>query len=144
MTHRDGFSVMEALAATVLLTLAMIPIYDMLTSLHGATSRLGRASQAPFVEATALTLLHGPDGREEPFTDRGVLSVDGWSVEWERRILSNVQPAGAPYGADMIDIWLEELELVLVLDTYRLASTHRRIGWSPRHDSLEAYLMTLE
>mgnify|MGYP003656039386 CR=1 FL=1 len=65
MTQRDGFSLIEALAATALLSIAMIPIYDMLSALHTASGRLERATQTPFIEATALTLLAGPDHRHD-------------------------------------------------------------------------------
>ncbi len=144
MTGRDGFSVIEALAATALLALALIPIYDMLSTLHDASERLERATQTPFVEATALTLLAGPDARDAPREERGEFSINGWRVEWERRALSSVQPAGGDYGNDMIDIQLEEVELTLILDDYRRTSRHRRIAWTPRYDDLDAFLETLQ
>jgi len=144
MTGRDGFSVIEALAATALLAMAMIPIYDMLSALHTASERLERATQTPFIEATALTLLAGPDQRDEPLEESGELIIGGWRVEWERRALSAIEPAGAAYGTEMIDIQLEELELVLIQDNYRQRTLHRRIAWTPRHDGLDAYLETLQ
>lgn len=144
MTGKDGFSVIEALAATALLAMTMIPIYDMLSALHAASERLERATQTPFIEATALTLLAGPGTRDTPPEESGELVINGWRVEWERRALSAVEPAGAAYGAEMIDIQLEELELVLIQGNYRQSRIHRRIAWTPRHDSLEAYLETLQ
>jgi len=144
MTPRNGFSVIEALAATAMLALVMIPIYDMLGTLHTASERLERATQAPFIEATALALLTGPDARDTPAEESGELSIDGWRVEWRRRALSADEAAGAAYGNEMIDIRLEELELVLIQDSYRQASRHRRLVWTPRYDSLDAYLETIE
>ncbi len=144
MTGKGGFSVIEALAATALLAVAMIPIYDMLSALHTASERLERATQTPFIEATALTLLAGPDPRDTEPEESGELTIGGWRVEWQRRALSATGPAGAAYGTEMIDIRLEELELVLIQDNYRQRSLHRRIAWTPRHDSLEAYMETLQ
>tara|TARA_R110000744_G_scaffold1843_4_gene6811 strand:- start:4442 stop:4876 length:435 start_codon:yes stop_codon:yes gene_type:complete len=144
MTQRDGFSLIEALAATALLSIAMIPIYDMLSALHTASGRLERATQTPFIEATALTLLAGPDHRHDPPEESGALIIDGWRVEWQRHPLSATEIAGMAYGTAMIDIRLEELELVLIQDNYRRTTHHRRIAWTPRHDDLDAYLATLE
>lgn len=144
MTRRDGFSLIEALAATALLSMAMIPIYDMLSALHTASARLERATQTPFIESTALTMLAGPNLRDAPLEERGELIIDGWRVEWQRRPLSPTEAAGGAYGTGMIDIQLEELELVLIQDNYRQTTHHRRIAWTPRHDSLDTYLATLQ
>ncbi|WP_421788216.1 hypothetical protein [Hyphobacterium sp.] len=144
MNGRAGFSVIEALAATALLALALIPIYDMLTALHEASDRLDRATQTPFIESTALAMLAGPDPRDEPREESGELTINGWLVEWERRALSPVEPAGGAYGNNMIDIRLEEVVLTLILDDYRRTSRHRRIAWTPRYDDLDTYLETLQ
>lgn len=144
MTGRDGFSLIEALAATALLAMAMIPIYDMLSALHTASARLERATQTPFIEATALTLLTGPDPRDASPEETGELSIDGWRVEWRRRALSATEAAGAAYGSEMIDIRLEELELVLIQGNYSQKTYHRRIAWTPRYDSLDGYLATFQ
>jgi len=144
MVNRDGFSVIEALAATLLLAMAMIPIYDMLSALHTASERLERATQTPFIEATALILLSGPNPRDVPLEENGELFIDGWRVEWVRRALSPTSPAGAAYGIEMIDIRLEELDLTMIHDNYRMTTHHQRISWTPRHDSIESYLETLQ
>lgn len=138
--QRDGFSLMEALAATALLAVAMLPIYDMLSALHSASARLDRATQTPFIEASALTLLTTPDSAGLAAEERGALEIDGWRVEWRRRALSEAEAAGAIYGTEMIDIRLEALELTLTLNDYRQTSVHHRLVWTPRYDSLEAFL----
>lgn len=144
MTERDGFSLIEALAATALLSMAMIPIYDMLSALHTASARLERATQTPFIEATALTMLVGPNSRDTPPEESGELMVNGWRVEWQRHALSATEAAGGAYGTGMIDIQLEELRLVLIQGNYRQTTYHRRIAWTPRYDSLDTYLATLQ
>lgn len=144
MRGRDGFSLIEALAATALLAIAMIPIYDMLSALHTASGRLERATQTPFIEASALTMLGGRDPRDATLEEEGKLIIDGWRVEWHRRALSPTEAAGGAYGNEMSDIQLEELELILIRDNYRQSTLHRRIAWTPRYDSLDAYMATLQ
>lgn len=141
---REGFSLIEALAATVLLAIAMIPIYDMLSSLHSAGQRLELATQVPFVEATALTLLDGPDVFGAERINEGRLAVDGWQVEWRREIIGHVQAAGSSYGSNTIDVWMEEIVLTVSLGGYRQSSSHRRMGWSKRFESVDAYMETME
>ena len=140
MAARDGFSVMEALAATALLATAMIPIYDMIAALHRAGLRLGEATEAPFIEATALTLLGGgePYGSERP--PEGVFKIRGWQVGWRREPVSAVQTAGGAYGVEMSDLWLEEVELVLTGTNYRQVSKHTALVWRPRYESLESFM----
>ncbi|GJL96478.1 MAG: hypothetical protein DHS20C06_02950 [Hyphobacterium sp.] len=144
MMKRDGFSVIEALAATLLLAMAMIPIYDMLAALHTASDRLERATQTPFIESTALILLSGPDPRDLPPEENGALIIDGWRVEWHRRALSVIESAGCAYGTEMIDIQIVEIEMILIQDNYRQRTVHRRIAWAPRYDSLDTYLESLQ
>jgi hypothetical protein len=141
---REGFSLIEALAATVLLAIAMIPIYDMLSSLHIAGQRLALVTQVPFVEATVLTLLDSPNEFGAERINEGRLSVDSWQVEWRREVIGDVQAAGAPYGAATIDLWMEEIVLTFAHGEYRQSSLHHRMGWSKRFESVDAYLETME
>ncbi len=136
---RDGFSVMEALAAAALLAAAMIPIYDMIAALHHAGLRLGQAAEAPFIEETALTLLDGREPYGSQRSSEGSLTIRGWQVSWRRGPVSAEQTAGAAYGLEMSDIWLEELDLVLTGDAYSQSSKHIVLVWRPRFKDLESY-----
>lgn len=140
MAARDGFSVMEALAATALLATAMIPIYDMIAALHRAGLRLGEATEAPFIEATALTLLDAGEPYGSQRSAEGSLVIRGWQVSWRRGPVTAEQTAGAAYGLEMSDLWLEELELVLTGDNYSQVSKHAVLVWRPRFEDLESYL----
>lgn len=142
---RDGFSIIEALAATALLAIAMVPVYDMLTSLHAASIRLQYATQVPFVEASAIALITGPGMADAGTPEgQGELSIDGWHVEWSRQALTSPEPAAGSMGVEMIDIWLEQIELVFTLDGYRQTSVHTRLAWSPRYENFDAYIATLD
>ena len=90
MTQR-GFTLIEAMVALVLITIAMGPVFILATSSVNVASRIEHnliasdlAQEGIEVIANDLTSTPGTAGRRNPAGYRAFRGLMSWSINWER------------------------------------------------------------
>lgn len=125
---RNGFSLIEALAAVALLALAAIPLYEMSQALTRAAERLTQisneieeAGDRAALRALATSFASSPDRRQ--------------SIP--RSLQDEPIYAGGHYGFQLVEI---EFRAVTVQSATQNDRISLHIAYRPRYDSVEQFL----
>lgn len=130
---RPGFSVVEVLAAIALISVAMIPLYQLQRALADAAFRLEQAAMTLEARENALAWLETVNPQLQP---RGEVNVGGWLISWNAEPVATVPIARGYLGESIHSVGLYEVEVVVSRDGRSERFAVRKIGWEQVRDPL--------
>lgn len=128
---REGFSLIEVLAAVALMALVIMPLYQLQRTLADASLRMARSGEMADVQQSALSLIAtiNPDQMAE-----GTESIGAWTMDWtSERVAYNPSPDGMT-GRGIYSISLYDVTVTLRRDGQEQSFTVRQLGWTQTRD----------
>ncbi len=130
MSRRRGFSLIEALVALIVASMALLAVYALQEQLARGQLRYQRALAAAGLRRDAMALTEEVNPMSEPVGERPL--AGGRRVRWTSTPLTDPRPnAGYPSGVGRYEVRLYRLS-VLILDAQgrRIDSVaFDRLGW---------------
>lgn len=133
LKRRDGFSVVEVLAAIALIAVAMIPLYRLQQTLANASFRIERTAETLEAKENALAWLETVNPMIEP---DGETEIGGWRVAWHAEPVASVPLAEGFRGPSNYALGLYEVEVSVERGPVRDSFTIRKLGWRLVRDPL--------
>lgn len=132
--RRDGFSVIEVLAAIALIAVAMIPLYRLQQTLANASFRIERTAQTLAAKENALAWMETVNPMSDP---DGETVLGGWRVSWHAAPIAEVPLAEGYRGSSIFALGLYEVEVTVERNGVRDSFILRKTGWRQVRDPLQ-------
>lgn len=127
----DGFSVIEALAATALLVIALSPVYNMLQQLSDAASRSMHLTDAAHQYRLICALINTGDSPPE--------NINGWQVNIERTSNPAIDErlADGYLGGDFFNLTQYSYQITLTKGNFRYGNQLSTLEMAPVYETPE-------
>ncbi|EAP90076.1 hypothetical protein OA2633_07679 [Oceanicaulis sp. HTCC2633] len=127
----DGFSVIEALAATALLVIALSPVYSMLQQLSDAATRSMHLTDAAHQYRLICALIKTGDNPPE--------NLNGWQVSIERSSNPTIDRSivDGYLGADFFSVTQVSYQISLEKDNFRYNNQLSELELTPIYETPE-------
>ena len=136
IVQRPGFSVVEVLAAIALISIAIIPLYQLQRALTDAAVRLERTAQGLEVEESALALLTTVNPAATP---EGSAQIGDWAMSWSSSPVAFDPDAAGFRGQSNFSVGLYEITVTLQRNDYARQLVVRQLGWTLIRNPLEDF-----
>lgn len=102
MTQRAGFSLLEAIVATAILGMALIPLYALQQGQADAAFRLQQAERAAAARQAALSVAGALNPAYDP---SGSLQAGAWTISWSAELVDGPRtiPENGSAGASRFE-----------------------------------------
>ena len=121
-----GFSVIEALAAIALLSIAMLPLFELQRTLSQSAIRLEQATADLDAQQSALSLISALNPMEMP---EGEENLGAWTVSWTSELITGEAPADGYAGSSNFAVNLYDVTVQVRRADRTREFTVRKLGW---------------
>lgn len=127
---------MEALVAIALLSIAMLPLFQLQRTLSSATFRIENALDRASVRESALAYVSSLNLSERP---EGEMELGDWEMSWRSEILAQDPSPSGFGGFSNFALALYRVDVRLVSDGAEFTFTVDQVGWTLVRDPLAEF-----
>lgn len=136
LARRDGFSIIEVLAAVALISVAIVPLFQFQRTLTDAVVSIERNVEALEISRSALALVSTINPAKSP---DGCDQLGEWSVCWASERIAFEADADGFLGQSSFAIGLYEITITISIGSYQKVLGVRQLGWVLIRDPLELF-----